>query len=157
MTMQATIINGGIPNFSISFLKNWCLLMLMGLVHGCYHSNLVSICSINDKCSLHGGLKSLTIQTHFVLLVKLVTLRQLSNHFTNIFPTLQKKHLEMTKLGEIMETKGLKILNNVKTHIWIFMLKPIQMGVARISSIIVKDGTRQPYNPSCCLQLGAYG
>jgi hypothetical protein len=63
----------------------------------------------------------------------------------------------MTKLGEIMETKGLKILNNVKTHIWIFMLKPIQMGVARIPSIIVEVGIRQSYNPSCCLQLGAYG
>jgi hypothetical protein len=57
----------------------------------------------------------------------------------------------MTKLGGIVKIKGLKILNNVKTHIWIFM------GVARIPSIIVEDGTRQPYNPSCCLQLGAYG
>jgi hypothetical protein len=63
----------------------------------------------------------------------------------------------MTKLGEIMGKKGLKILNNVKTHIWIFMLKPIQMVVAIMPSIIVEDGTRQPYNPSCCLQLGAYG
>jgi hypothetical protein len=63
----------------------------------------------------------------------------------------------MTKLGEIMETKGLKILNNIKTHIWILMLKPIQMGVPRIPSMIVEASIRQFYNPSCCLQLGAYG
>ncbi len=155
--MQATIINGSIFNSSISFPKIWCLLVLMGLVHGCYHSNLISICSINDKCSLHSGLNSFNYPNHFVLFVKLVTLRQLNNHFTNIFPTLQKKHLEITKLGEIMEIKGLKILKNVKTHIWVFMLKPIQMGVARIPSIFVEDGIRQPYNPSCCLQFGAYG
>ncbi len=63
--MQATIINGSIPNSSISFPKIWCLIVLMGLVHGCYHSNLVSICSINDKCSLHSGLKSFNYPNPF--------------------------------------------------------------------------------------------
>ncbi len=96
---QATIINGSIPNSSISFLKIWCLLVLMGLVHGCYHSNLVSICSINDKCSLHSGLKSFNYPNPFVLLIILVTLRQLNNHFTNIFPTFQKNIWKWLNLG----------------------------------------------------------
>jgi hypothetical protein len=34
-------------------------------------------------------------------------------------------HLELVKLGEIMEMKGLKILNNVKMR-WISMLSPFR-------------------------------
>jgi hypothetical protein len=41
------------------------------------------------------------------------------------FSSFPKRHLELAKLREIMETKGLKILNNVKTH-WISMLSPFK-------------------------------
>jgi hypothetical protein len=34
-----------------------------------------------------------------------------------------KKHIEFCKLAEVMETKGLKILRNIKTR-WISMLSP---------------------------------
>jgi hypothetical protein len=54
-----------------------------------------------------------------------------------------------------METKGLKILNNVKTC-QISMFKLTQTSVAKVS-IIVEDGIRQPYNLSCCLQLATFG
>ncbi len=37
------------------------------------------------------------------------------------FSTSPKRHLEFTKLVEIVETKGLKVIQNVKTR-WINML-----------------------------------
>jgi hypothetical protein len=43
-------------------------------------------------------------------------LQTLYNYF---FPT--KRHLVFTKLAKLMETKGAKILKNVKTR-WIFIL-----------------------------------
>jgi hypothetical protein len=36
--------------------------------------------------------------------------------FHKYFFIFSKSHLELAKLGEIMETKGLKILNNVQTY-----------------------------------------
>jgi hypothetical protein len=41
----------------------------------------------------------------------------------NYFSKSPKKHMDFLKLAEVMETKGLKILRNVKTR-WISMLSP---------------------------------
>jgi hypothetical protein len=46
----------------------------------------------------------------------------LANLYTYFCKTPQK-HLEFLKLVEVMETKGLKILRNIKTR-WISMLAP---------------------------------
>ncbi len=75
----------------------------------------------------------------------------LHKYFFN-FP---KRNLELAKLEEIMETKGLKILNNAKTC-QIYMFEPIQTNVAKVPSIIVEDGDRQPYTLNCCLQLATF-
>jgi hypothetical protein len=72
------------------------------------------------------------------------------------FFNFPKRNLELVKLEETMETKGLKILNNVKTC-QISMFEPIQTSVAKVLSIIVEYGIRQPYNLSCCLQLATFG
>jgi len=56
-----------------------------------------------------------------------------------IFLSFPKRHLELANVWEIMETKGLKILNNVKTS-WNYMLSPF-MCVIKILSIIVEGGT----------------
>jgi len=37
------------------------------------------------------------------------------------------------------------------------MLSPFKpLDVTKILSIVAKDGTWQPYNPSCCLQFGTF-
>jgi len=60
-------------------------------------------------------LTHLTIQIFFVF--------PIVNHLEMIMQSLfkyffrsSKRHLELATLGEIMEKKGLKILNEVKTH-----------------------------------------
>jgi hypothetical protein len=68
------------------------------------------------------------------------------------FFNFPKRNLELVKLEETMETKGLKILNNVKTC-QISMFEPIQTSVAKVLSIIVEYGIRQPYNLSCVSNL----
>jgi hypothetical protein len=47
------------------------------------------------------------------------------------------RHLEHTKLAELMETKGLKILCNVKTW-WVFMLTPSKHALFKHKSLVVK-------------------
>jgi hypothetical protein len=47
-----------------------------------------------------------------------------------------KRHLEFTKLAEIMETEGLKIVNNVKTR-WISLLEPLKHILGEYKTLIV--------------------
>jgi hypothetical protein len=47
------------------------------------------------------------------------------------------RHLEHTKLVEIMETKGLNFLCNVKTW-WVFMLTPSKHALFEYKSLVVK-------------------
>lgn len=65
---------------------------------------------------------NLAIQTllHLQMVIRLEGfIYTLYNYFSNNL----KKHLEFTKLVELMETKQVKILKNVRTH-WICMLSP---------------------------------
>jgi hypothetical protein len=48
-----------------------------------------------------------------------------------------KKFLEFTKFVKTLETKGLKLLRNVKTH-WISMLSLLKCVLARYKSLVVK-------------------
>jgi hypothetical protein len=48
-----------------------------------------------------------------------------------------KKHIEFVKLTEIMETKGLKILRNIKTQ-WISMLGPFVRVMNEYRTLLVK-------------------
>jgi hypothetical protein len=48
-----------------------------------------------------------------------------------------KRHLEFTKLAEIVETEGLKIVNNVKTR-WISLLEPLKRVLGEYKTLIVK-------------------
>ncbi len=49
----------------------------------------------------------------------------------------------MVKLGEIIETKGLKILNNVKTH-WISMLSPFKWMLQEYHPLLLKMAFDNP-------------
>ena len=48
-----------------------------------------------------------------------------------------QKHLEFLKLAELMETKGLKILRNIKTR-WISMLAPAVRVMNEYRTLLVK-------------------
>jgi hypothetical protein len=53
------------------------------------------------------------------------------------FSNSLERHLEFIKLVEILEIRGLKILQNVKTR-WISMLKPFKWVMAKYKTLIVK-------------------
>jgi hypothetical protein len=48
-----------------------------------------------------------------------------------------KRHLEFSKLAEIMETQGNKLLKNVKTW-WISMLEPTKRVMSEYHTLVVK-------------------
>jgi hypothetical protein len=60
----------------------------------------------------------------------------LANLYTYFFKSPQK-HLECLKLAELMETKGLKILRNIKTR-WISMLVPTVRVMNEYRTLLVK-------------------
>ncbi len=60
-------------------------------------------------------------------------LQTLSNYFSKSL----KRHLEFTKLTKLMETKGAKTLNNVKTH-WISMLSLARCVMAKYKILLMK-------------------
>ncbi len=45
--------------------------------------------------------------------------------------------MEYTKLAKLIETKGAKILKNVKTH-WIFILSPIWHVMVEYKTLLMK-------------------
>jgi hypothetical protein len=53
------------------------------------------------------------------------------------FCKFPKKHIEFCKLAEVMETKGLKILKNIKTR-WISMLSPAIRAMNEYRTLLVK-------------------
>jgi hypothetical protein len=55
----------------------------------------------------------------------------------NFFAHSPKKHLEYVKLAEVMETKGLKILKNIKTQ-WISMLSLAIRVMNKYKTLLVK-------------------
>ncbi len=72
------------------------------------------------------------------------------NHLEVVMQSLYKyfssspmRHLELAKLGDIMETKGLKILNNVKTH-WISMLSPFKWVLQKYRPLLLKMALDSP-------------
>ncbi len=56
-----------------------------------------------------------------------------------------KRHLEFTKLAELMQIKGNKILQNVKTK-WISMLSLAKKVMAKYKTLLVKVALDSPTN-----------
>jgi hypothetical protein len=54
-----------------------------------------------------------------------------------------KKVLEFVNLAKTIETKGLKLLWNIKTH-WISMLSPLNYVLRKYKSLVVKMHTNAP-------------
>ncbi len=86
------------------------------------------------------------------LVVQILSHLQMVNNLEGLFQTLYnyfskspKRHLEFTKLVELMETKGARILKNVKTH-WISMLSFAQCVMAEYKSLLVKMALDAPTN-----------
>jgi hypothetical protein len=65
--------------------------------------------------------------------------------FYNYFYKSPKRHLEFTKLAKIMETKGAKILKNIKTQ-WITMLSPIKHVMVEYMILLMKMAIENPNN-----------
>jgi hypothetical protein len=63
----------------------------------------------------------------------------------NYFSKNPKRHLEFTKLTKVMETKGAKILKNVKTH-WISMLSPAWCVMGEYRTLLMKMALDGPTN-----------
>jgi hypothetical protein len=53
------------------------------------------------------------------------------------FARSPKRHIEFTKLAEVMETKGLKILRDVKTR-WLSMVSPLKRVMSEYRTLIQK-------------------
>ena len=64
-------------------------------------------------------------------------LENLSKSLHSYFVSSPKCHLEFTKLTEVVETKGLKILNKVHTQ-WISSLEPLKSISSEYKTLIVK-------------------
>jgi hypothetical protein len=52
-------------------------------------------------------------------------IERLFTYMHNYFTHNPKRHLETSKLVELLECKGNKILENIKTH-WILLLSPLK-------------------------------
>jgi hypothetical protein len=55
----------------------------------------------------------------------------------NYFARSPKRHMEFTKLAGIMQTKGLKIIRNVKTC-WLSMLSPLKRVMSEYQTLVHK-------------------
>ncbi len=66
-----------------------------------------------------------------------VKLEELLQSLSSYFSNSPQWHLEFTKLVKIVETRGLKILQNVKVH-WISMLEPLKCVSATYKTLILK-------------------
>lgn len=69
-----------------------------------------------------------------------VKLEELLQSLYSYFSSSLKCHLEFTKLAEIMETWGLKILQNVKTCY--INVGTLEMCVRKIQNFNYEDGIR---------------
>jgi len=89
-----------------------------------------------------------------------IRLEHLLQTLDSCFAHSLKKHLEFTKLVEILETKGNKILQNVKTK-WISMLNLTKRLMVEYRTLLVKmtldnptnQQAKQNYEHLCDLQI----
>ncbi len=70
-----------------------------------------------------------------------IFVQTLHNYFTHS----PKMHLECTKFVEILETKGNKILENVKTR-WLLMLNPTKRMIVEYKTLLAKMVLDKPTN-----------
>jgi hypothetical protein len=90
----------------------------------------------------------------------MICLEHLLQTLDNCFAHSQKKHLKFTKLIEMLETKGDKILQNVKTR-WFSMLSLAKRLMAKYKTLLLKmaldnltnQQTKQNYEHLCDLQI----
>ncbi len=88
------------------------------------------------------GIHCMTHKTNLVMqsLSSMPMVSKMEDLFQSIygyFFSSPKHHLEFTKLVEIVETKGLKVFQNVKTK-WINMLAPLKWVGKEFKTLIVK-------------------
>ena len=73
-------------------------------------------------------------------LKKLLILQKIESLLADLysyFCKFPKKHIKFCKLAEVMETKGLKILRNIKTK-WISMLSPTIRAMNEYRILLMK-------------------
>jgi hypothetical protein len=77
---------------------------------------------MGQHCMAHKRKLAIQVLSNVPMVAKLEDLLQSLYFYYSNSP---KQHLEFTKLTEIVETRGLKILQNVKIQ-WINMLEPLK-------------------------------
>ncbi len=111
--------------------------------HRCYHPNSSLICFVHYSCPQYGYTKQAWLSTFQALPIVNHLERTLYSLY-KCFSNSPKKHLELVKVGEILETKNLKILTNVKTP-WIFILTPFKRVLQEYCPLL-----------ECCCQFGTF-
>jgi hypothetical protein len=96
---------------------------------------------------------------HTNLVVQVLSKLNMVNKLESLFQTLYayfykspKRHLEFTKLAKIMEIKGNRPPNNVKTR-WISMLALAKRVMGEYHSLIVKMMLYLPFNSTTILLI----
>ncbi len=98
--------------------------------------------SIGVHCIAHKTNLVVHILSHLQIVSRLEGLLQTLYIY---FSTSLEMHLEFTKLVKLMETKGVKILKNVKPC-WISMLSHVQCVMAEYKTLLMQMALDVPTN-----------
>ena len=99
-------------------------------------SGIPELLPLLGVCSMQAHKTNLAVRT----LSALSVVKRIEDMLTSLhafFAKSPKKHLEFVKLAELMQSKGLKILKNVKTR-WISMLSLAVRVMSEYRPLIVK-------------------
>jgi hypothetical protein len=147
----STIDNGSWISIHAYVVQNWSrvpyLISLEKVVEGPGSDNLVHCMA--HRCNLaFKTLSQLDIMSHIEGLLK-------NSHA--YFKHSPKRHLEFVKLADVMETKGLKLLKNVKTR-WVSLIEPLRSVIQEFRVLLAKmkvesdskeKSAQIKYLPSC--------
>jgi hypothetical protein len=145
--LEAWTIGGGMPkdqvvNKANEFWNRWCQCVSR---HRCHLEQIQ-----NDYAPFSIGVHYMA--HHMNLVVQTLSILPLVKCIESLLQTLHayfahspKRHLEFTKLAKIMETKGNKILCNVKIW-WISMLSVAKIIMAKYITLLLKKAMNNNTN-----------
>jgi hypothetical protein len=95
-------------------------------------------------CVAHRNNLAVQCLSDLEMVARIETLLAALHRYFNKSP---KRHLELQKLAELLESKGKKILQNVKTR-WISMLSPLKRVLSEYRTLLVKMYSNQFIKPT---------
>ena len=106
--------------------------------------------SLAANCGSHRTNLVVQIMSKYSMVVRL---ENLFGHIYSYFCGSNKRHDELQKLANLMETKGNKMLRNVQTC-WISMRTPAKCVFSEYKTLMVKMGVDM--TPCCWLQSSCW-